>query len=144
MPFKKIPTKKRQAEALWASVEHWLENCELMMTDHSDNPMLWAELQFGESSCPLCQLYRTDNCSAWRVPCPVKVDTGRTTCDGSPWDNVFAAYEVFMQTLWNVDRSKKRGRSTLNLARLNLAGAVLKEYQYIVKLALEFAERQHS
>jgi hypothetical protein len=72
------PWTEEQAEALWASVEHWLENWE--------DP-LRAKI-FGDD-CPCCALWSSDeemDC----VGCPVMEHTGKPDCFNTPW---YAAHD---------------------------------------------------
>lgn len=73
-------------DALERSVQKWIR---IVLGKGRDN---------GAKNCPLCLLYKSPDCSTmiprelWDVVelCPVRAQTGKVTCDGSPyitWEN---------------------------------------------------------
>jgi hypothetical protein len=74
----------RTLEALKASIEHWREN---------ENAERLMEVDFGSSSCPLCQLF-FDGSNKKRTcrGCPVMTSTGRIYCSGTPYREVQEAF----------------------------------------------------
>lgn len=73
---------KRTTDALELSIAHWERNVTAEMPD---------DASVGAKRCALCIALRP-TCAG----CPVKDETGQTDCEGSPYEEAFEHFIVWM------------------------------------------------
>lgn len=114
-----MKTELAELEALWASVEHWLDNWGIVVRTGS----LPLDC-IGGDACPLCRLhirlptFAYSDCSK----CVIQRHTGEIECNATPWHKVSIAVHAMRNNEANADA---------------LEEAVLEEYQFLVDLALQ-------
>lgn len=101
-----------QEEALWASIEHWLENWQ---DPDQANPM--------GDTCPCCEaFYDAHGCKR----CPIYQHTGESDCDGTPWDQARNTWRKYLTA------SDPKNRPS----REEVQASFEREYRFLVELAL--------
>lgn len=116
-----LNTKTAELEALWASVEHWLDNWQTVVRIGSLPPDC-----IDSNACPLCRLhvYSESKGTAWTdcSKCVIQRNTGKTGCNATPWNSVDSAIFAMLRGETNADALER---------------AILEEYQFLVGLALQ-------
>lgn len=116
-------------EAIWASVEHWLD--------------LWERVAAGEvlikrdiqsNKCACCEYIALASHNESRSPsacdgCPVKEYVGMSRCSGTPWASVGTQID-------EIKRIENDNGSILNGDIELLLDLVEDEYQFLVDVAL--------
>ena len=106
-------------EALWASVEHWLQNWEDPDTAH---PM--------GDDCPCCQEYHDEAYEGDHgcEECPISQYTGKGDCDGTPWNEARNTWRKYL------DRIASDPKNIPTKEEVQVAFEA--EYRFLVELAL--------
>ena len=91
-------TKTRKA--LLESIEHWHQNLDMLILNYLSGARdLTEDIGIYGPSCPLCEFLDCLDC----LKCPVRIKTGLTGCNGTPWRDVHDWYNKKGQH-WSSDR----------------------------------------
>ncbi len=134
MKMKTYPWSKRQAKALWRSVEHHLKNLQYPLA-----------AQYRASVCACCNL-RVDNPSSPNQGmraydadcegCPIYLATGKRYCGGIAYIQAYEAWRAYLDALYGVRNSAFEPVEDLAFREQDFRKAQTRLYQDLVEIAL--------